>query len=76
MPAETARAFRHFDEDDSTVVAGIDGSRTPLLMHLGELRHPKDGGLVAGSRRCAGAAPSAKRSTICSKACVPDRAVR
>ena len=31
MPAETARAFRHCDEDGSTVVAGIDGSRAPVL---------------------------------------------
>jgi DNA-binding CsgD family transcriptional regulator/tetratricopeptide (TPR) repeat protein len=30
-PTETARAFRHSDEDDSTVPAGIDGSRAPVL---------------------------------------------
>src|ERR687898_1361749 len=30
-PTETARAFRHSDEDDSTVLAGIDGSRAPVL---------------------------------------------
>src|SRR5215217_6748416 len=30
-PAETARAFRRHDEDDSTVQAGIDGSRAPVL---------------------------------------------
>jgi DNA-binding CsgD family transcriptional regulator/tetratricopeptide (TPR) repeat protein len=28
---ETARAFRHFDEGDSTEVGGSDGSRTPAL---------------------------------------------
>src|SRR3954454_16737611 len=30
-PTETARAFRRYDEDDSTVLAGIDGSRAPLV---------------------------------------------
>ena len=30
-PTETARAFRRYDEDDSTVLAGIDGSRAPVL---------------------------------------------
>src|SRR5436190_16635951 len=30
-PNETARVFRYADEDDSTVVAGIDGSRAPVL---------------------------------------------
>src|SRR4051812_30823438 len=29
-PSETARAFRGYDEDDSTVLAGIDGSRAPV----------------------------------------------
>src|SRR4051812_32242312 len=30
-PTQTARAFRRYDEDDSTVLAGIDGSRAPVL---------------------------------------------
>jgi AAA ATPase-like protein len=30
-PTETARAFRDADEDDSTVLAGIDGSRASVL---------------------------------------------
>src|SRR3954462_810635 len=30
-PTETARAFRRYDEDDSPVPAGIDGSRAPVL---------------------------------------------
>src|SRR3954451_18811506 len=30
-PTQTARAVRHSDEDDSTVLAGIDGSRAPVL---------------------------------------------
>src|SRR4051812_11667203 len=30
-PTETARAFRRYDEDDSTVLVGIDGSRAPVL---------------------------------------------
>src|SRR3954454_23769023 len=44
-PTETARAFRRYDEDDSTVLAGIDGSRAPLVRmpNLAEVHEPPPG---------------------------------
>src|SRR4051812_38370910 len=49
-PSETARAFRGYDEDDSTVLAGIDGSRAPVhrMPRLAEVHEqPLDRGLKA-----------------------------
>src|SRR4051794_35184821 len=36
-PAETARAFRRCDEDDSTVLAGIDAARALRMPRLAEV---------------------------------------
>jgi len=46
-PTATAHAFMRHDEDDSTVPAGIDGSRTPVLrmLKLTEVHEPLGRGL-------------------------------